>query len=57
VSSVRRFYIGIIGDGGVSAVQRHSRSLPLVPIAVNILAHLEIKSTFSPIESAYVTSY
>ena len=32
VSSVRRFYFGIIGDGGVSAVLGHPMSLILVPI-------------------------
>ena len=32
VSSVRRFYFGIIGDGGVSAVEGHPRSINLVSI-------------------------
>ena len=32
VRSVRRFYFGIISDGGVSADQGHPRSISLVPI-------------------------
>jgi len=32
VSSPRRFYFGIIGDEGISAIQSHPRSPILVPI-------------------------